>query len=86
MKRGDRTHLVPASVKSVRRVERCGKAAGPVAGKRNVCPRDTKDLLLGVGLTRETNNPASFPLFIKKHPTQVQSIEDEKHEREDYKF
>ena len=86
MKRGDRTHLVPVSVKGVRKVERRGKAAGPVAGKRTVCPRDTKDLLLGVGSTRETNNPASIPFFIKKHPTQVQSIEDEKHEREDYKF
>ena len=47
---------------------------------------DTKDLLLGVGSTRETTNPASIPFSLKKHPTQVQSIEDEKHEREDYKF
>ena len=57
-----------------------------VAGREIVCLRDTKDLFLGVGSTRETNNPASIPFSLKKHPTQVQSIEDEKHEREDYKF
>src|SRR4051812_32851909 len=64
-RRGARTRLLPASTKSVRKVERRGKTAGPVAGQRSVYLNDIKDSLLGVGFTRETNGPANVPFFIK---------------------
>ena len=53
MKQGARTRLIPASAKGVRKVERSGKMAGPVAGQGNVYLEDIKYLLLVVGSTRK---------------------------------
>src|SRR3954471_8165043 len=64
-KRGAGTRLLPDSAKGVRRVERRGKTAGPVAGRRNVYPNDTKGSLLGVGSTHGTNGPANIPFSLK---------------------
>ena len=53
MKQGARTRLIPASAKGVRKVERSGETARPVAGQGNVYLEDIKDLLLVVGSTRK---------------------------------
>ena len=65
MKQGARTRLIPASAKGVRKVERSGETARPVAGQGNVYLEDINDLLLVRGFHPQTNDPASIPFSLK---------------------
>ena len=70
----------------MRKVERSRETVGPVAGQENVYLKDIRDLFPVVGFYLRTNDPANISFSLKKHPAQVQSIGNEKHEQGDYKF
>ena len=53
IERGAQTHLILASAKNVRKVERDGGTARPVAGRKMFTLDGNRDSILAVGFTRE---------------------------------